>query len=89
MKVIELGPQHPSLEEVIGIGKTELVVLRQPDGSVFALSQVDDFDLEVELLKNYPEFMAFLKQLSQGEPAMVPGDLRKELDLEETVGTES
>jgi hypothetical protein len=41
------------------------VVLRRPDGSVFALSQVDDFDLEVELLKNNPEFLNFLKQLSK------------------------
>jgi hypothetical protein len=26
---------------------------------------VDDFDVEVELLKNHPDFMAFLRQLSQ------------------------
>ena len=51
MKVIELGPRRPSLEEVIVIARNELVVLRQPDGSVFAVSQVDDFDLEVELLR--------------------------------------
>jgi hypothetical protein len=82
MKVIELGPRHPSLDEVIGIAKSELVVLRQPDGSVFALSQLDDFDLEVELLKNNPEFMAFLKQLSQEKATTSLQDLRKELDLE-------
>ena len=84
MKVIELGPRRPSLEEVIVIARNELVVLRQPDGSVFAVSQVDDFDLEVELLKNNPEFMAFLKQLSQEKPTISLQDLRKELDLEET-----
>jgi len=84
MKVIELGPRRPSLEEVIVIARNELVVLRQPDGSVFAVSQVDDFDLEVELLKNNPEFMAFMKQLSQEKPTISLQDLRKELDLEET-----
>jgi hypothetical protein len=88
MKVIELGPRHPSLDEVIGIAKSELVVLRQPDGSVFALPQVDDFDLKVELLKNNPEFMAFLSQLSQEKPTISLQDLRKELDLEETDETE-
>jgi len=88
MKVIELGPRHPSLDEVIGIAKSELVVLRQPDGSVFALSQVDDFELEVELLKNNTEFMSFLKQLSQEEPTISLQDLCKELDLEESDGSE-
>jgi hypothetical protein len=81
VKVIELAHTHPTLDEVIGLAKGELVVLRRPDGSVFALSQVDDFDVEVELLKNNPEFMAFLKQSSQ-EPATISlRDLRKELAL--------
>ena len=81
MKVIELEHAHPTLDEVIGLAKDELVVLRRPDGSVFALSQVDDFDVEVELLKNNPEFMMFLKHLSQENPAISLTDLRKELGL--------
>jgi hypothetical protein len=48
---------------------------------VFALSPVDDFDVEVELLKNNPEFMAFLQQLSQAEATISLQDLRKELGL--------
>ena len=42
---------------------------------------VDDFDVEVELLKNNPEFMAFMKQLSQEKAAISSRDLRKELGL--------
>jgi hypothetical protein len=60
MKIIDLGHAHPTLDEVMSLAQAELVVLRKPDGSVFALSPVDDFDVEVELLKNNPEFMAFL-----------------------------
>ncbi len=81
MKVIELERVHPTLDEVIGLAKAELVVLRRPDGSVFALSQVDDFDVEVELLKNNPEFMTFLSQLAQEKAAISLLDLRKELGL--------
>jgi hypothetical protein len=81
MKVIELEQVRPTLDEVIGLAKDELVVLRGPDGTVFALSQVDDFDVEVELLKNNPEFMAFLKQLSQEEASISLEDLRAELAL--------
>jgi hypothetical protein len=81
MKVIELERSHPTLDELIGLAKDELVVLRGPDGSVFALSQVDDFEVEVELLKNNPEFMAFLQQLSEEKATVSLQDFRKELDL--------
>jgi hypothetical protein len=81
MKVIELGQGPPTLDEVIGMAKGELVVLRKPDGTVFAISQVDDFDVEVGLLKNNSEFVALLKQLSQEKAAISLEDLRKELAL--------
>ena len=81
MKVIELGHAYPTLDEVIDLAEEELVVLRKPDGSVFALSPVDDFAVEVELLKNNREFMALLKQLSQEEATISLQDLRKELAL--------
>jgi hypothetical protein len=81
MKVIELTNAHPTVDELIGLAKDQLIVLRKPDGSMFALSQVDDFDVEVELLKNNPEFMMFMKQLSQEKGAISLADLRKELEL--------
>ena len=81
MKLIELGQRPPTLDEVIGMASDALVVLRKGDGSVFAVSQVEDFDVEVELLKNNPEFMALLKQLSLEEPVISLQDLRKELDI--------
>jgi hypothetical protein len=81
MKVIELEQAQPTLDEVMGLAKEELVVLRKPDGSVYAISQVDDFDLEVELLKNNPEFMALLRQWSQDKPVISLKELRDELAL--------
>jgi hypothetical protein len=81
MKVIELGQSHPTLDEVIGQAEDEPLVLRKPNGSMFILSQVDDFDVEVELLKNNPDFVAFLRTLSQEEKTISIEDLRKELEL--------
>ena len=81
MKVIELGRKIARLTEVVGFAQEELVVLRRADGTVFALSQVDDFDLEVEMLKNNPEFMAWMRQLSEEKAAISLADLRKELAL--------
>jgi hypothetical protein len=81
MKMIELTENEPTLDEVVDLAKDELVVLRRPDGSLFAVAPVDDFDVEVELLKNNAEFMTFLKQLSQEPAAISLQDFRKELDL--------
>jgi hypothetical protein len=81
MKVIELAHGSPSLDEVIDLAKQGLVVLRKPDGSVFAVSEVDDFDVEVELLKNDPDFMSFLRQRSQEEATISLEELRQELAL--------
>jgi hypothetical protein len=81
MKIIELGQGRPTIDEVVGLAKEGVVVLREPDGSVFALARVDDFDVEVELLKNNPEFMAFLRQRSQEDATISLEELRKELAL--------
>ena len=83
MKIIDLEHAQPTLEEIMGMAQDELIVLRKPDGSVFAMSHVDDFDVEVKLLRNNPEFMAFLKKLSQEEATISLQDLRKELGLGE------
>lgn len=49
------------------------------DGFVFALSHVDDFAVEVELLKNNVEFMTLLRQLSQEAATTSLEDLWQEL----------
>lgn len=81
MTVIDLTEKHPTLEEVIGLAKDRVVVLRQPDGSAFAVSQLGDFEVEVELLKNNPDFLSFLRQLSREDATISLEDLRKELAL--------
>ena len=78
MKGIELDQSH-SLGEVVDLAQDELVVLRKSDGSVFALSHVDDFAVEVGLLKNNTEFMALLRQLSQEDATTSLEDLRQQL----------
>jgi hypothetical protein len=81
MKVIEIEQAHPTLDEVIGLAEEEIVVLRKADGAMFALAQVNDFEVEAELLRNNAEFMAFLRQLSQEEATISLEELREELAL--------
>jgi hypothetical protein len=79
--IIDLVETRPTLEKVIGLAKGGVVVLRQPDGFAFAPSQQDDFEVEVELLRNNPDFLSFLRQLAREEPSISLEDLRRELAL--------
>jgi hypothetical protein len=81
MTVINLAESHPTFEEVMGLAKEEVVVLRRPDGSAFAVSQLGDFEVEVELLRNSPDFMSFLRQRSREDTTISLQDLRGELAL--------
>ena len=81
MKVIELGDAAPTLNEVVGLAEQELVVLRQPDGSVFAITKVDDLDVEAQSLSGNPRFMALLKKLSADEETVSIEQLRKDLAI--------
>jgi hypothetical protein len=79
--VINLAEGHPTLDEVMGLAKDGVVVLRRPDGSAFALAQLDEFEIEVQLLRNSPDFLSFLSQLSREDASIPIEDLRKELAL--------
>jgi hypothetical protein len=81
MTVINLAERHPTLEEVMGLAKDDVVVLRRPDGSAFAVSQLGDFEVDVELLRNDPDFLSFLRQLSREDATISLQDLRNELAL--------
>ncbi|MCL0060769.1 hypothetical protein M1N88_02695 [Dehalococcoidia bacterium] len=67
--------------EVMKLADRELVVLRQTNGKVFTVSPVDEFDVEVVLLKNNPEFMALMEELSQEKATISSSQLREELGL--------
>jgi hypothetical protein len=81
MTVINLAEGHPTVEEVMGLAKHDVFVLHRPDGSAFAVSQLGDFEVEVELLRNDPDFLSFLRQLSREDATISLQDLRNELAL--------
>jgi hypothetical protein len=78
MTLIDLAESHPTLEEVMGLAKDKVVVLRQPDGSAFEISQLDDFEVEVELLRNNTDFLSFQRQRSLEDATISLEHLRKE-----------
>jgi hypothetical protein len=81
MTVIDLGEAQPSLDDVVRLVKDGAAVLRKPDGTAFAIAQLDDFEVEVELLRNSPDFLSVLRECSREEATIPLDDLRRDLAL--------
>jgi hypothetical protein len=81
MKVVELTQSPLSLDELLEMACQEPIILRLTDHKDFVLSAVDDFELEVELLRNNQEFMAYLDELSTQKATIPLEEVEKMLDL--------
>ena len=81
MKTIELAADTPSLPELIELAAGENIIINTPQGKQFVLAELDDFELEVEQLKNSKEFMAFLDQRSKERGTTSIEELRSDLGI--------
>ena len=75
MKKIDLDENNPTLNEVIDMANTEVVLLKNSLGKMFVVFPVDEFDVEVEILKKNEEFMASLLDLYREESSSSLEDL--------------
>ncbi len=57
------------------------MIINAPQGKQFVLAELDDFELEVEQLKNSKEFMAFVDQRSSERSTTSIEDLQRELGI--------
>ncbi len=81
MRLIELTQPRIPLDELLSMASQETVILHTPGSKGFVLAAIDDFDLEVELLRNDKEFMAYLDELSDQEATISLEEVEKELGL--------
>ncbi len=81
--MIELIQSPISVDDLLSIASRETVILRKPDSNGFVLAAIDDFDLEVELLRNNKEFMAYLDEVSNQEATISLEEVEKELGFQE------
>jgi len=81
MKTIELAADTPSLPELIELAARENIIINTPQGKQFVLAELDDFELEVEQLKNSKEFMAFLDERSKERGTTSIEEVRSDLGI--------
>jgi hypothetical protein len=81
MRTINLESESVELSQVLTIARTESVLLLTNDGDEFLLSRADDFDSEVESLRNSPSFQTFLDKRMNWKTTFPIEEIEKEIEL--------
>jgi uncharacterized membrane protein len=82
MKTVDLTTQLATLEEVLSLADQDNVVLRAKEGREYVVAELDDFDRELELVRQNEELMELLARRSKDEPTFSLEEVRRELGLE-------
>jgi len=85
MKLINLAEQPLDITHVLELAQEGPVVLLAADGREYVLAEADDFDREVEQLRNSVVFQRFLDERSayQTTKRRIPLDeIRREIEAE-------
>jgi hypothetical protein len=82
MKTVELEKRKIDLEAAIDLARQEPLLLVTPDGREFLLSEADDFEKEVEVLRNSMGFQQFLDERSRSVGRTSLDDIEAEIDDE-------
>ncbi|MBI4559997.1 MAG: hypothetical protein HY706_20590 [Candidatus Hydrogenedentes bacterium] len=82
MKSINLETEKVELGQLLHYAEQEPVLLVTEDGHEFILSEADDFDAEVEALRNSQRFQSFLDTRMAGQGAIPLEQIEKEVEEE-------
>jgi hypothetical protein len=82
MKTVNLEKRKIDLDDAIDLARQEPLLLVTPDGREFLLSEADDFEREVEVLRNSVDFQRFLDERSRSVGRISLDDLEAEIDDE-------
>jgi PHD/YefM family antitoxin component YafN of YafNO toxin-antitoxin module len=82
MKTVNLTEESLDLAAVLDLARQEPVLLLAPDGKEFVLSEADDFEREVEILRQSPAFQRFLEERSKAQGRIPLEEIERELEQE-------
>ncbi|MDR4496522.1 MAG: hypothetical protein MRK02_01120 [Candidatus Scalindua sp.] len=82
MKTIDLEKEKMDLSEVIKLAQKEPILLLTSDGKEFFISEADDFEKEVEILRGSYTFQKFLDERSTCKHRIPFEEIEKEIEQE-------
>ena len=81
MKTIDLSNTTFTFTDVLELASEDNLVLETRDGRQFIVAEIDDFDREIELIRQNEELMRFLDERSKETTTYSLSEVRKQLNL--------
>ena len=81
MKIVELTTIAPALAELLELAGEDTLILKTSEGREFVLAEVDDFDTEIDLVRQNEELMALLAERSREKKTYTLQQVREQLGL--------
>ena len=81
MKSIDLSKENPVLSEIIDRIENESILILAPNGQSYILTEADDFEKEVEILRSSVKFQSFLDNRMKGTHRISIEEIEKELKM--------
>ena len=80
MKTIDLARHKLDVEQLLALARQGPVLPRTAEGEEFCVAEADDFDREVETLRNSRAFQQFLDERSKDKRTIPLEELEKTLE---------
>lgn len=81
MRTLDVSTQLPYVKELLELASDENVILRTSEGREFILAEIDDFDRELDLIRQNDELLEFLRLRSSEDPTLTLSEVREKLGL--------
>ena len=80
MRTVAISTESPDIRHLLELASEENLIIRTPEGQEFVLAEVDDFDREIELVRQNEELMEFLDRRSQETTRYMLDQVREKLN---------
>lgn len=81
MKTVTISPRSRSIRELLARASQDNLILRAPDGREFILAEIDDFNREIELIRQNKALMKLLEARSKPKKRISLAEARRQLGL--------
>lgn len=81
MKTLNVSDELTSVKDLLDLASGENVILTTSEGREFILAEIDDFDRELELIRENDELMEFLRLRSSEDKTFTLSEVREKLGL--------
>lgn len=81
MTTIKVSRQARTLLALLKRARRENVILRSPEGEEFILSEIDDFNREIELTRQNKQLMKLLESRASQKGTITLEEAKRRLDL--------